>query len=197
MILQELQSRRDLKDYFVRTLGENVAILNVPEPDKLLKELRKAGYLPINDDSVRGQKLLQLTAKRTHTRQPAHGRPDGPTPGENAAPPAVDWSKFARDDGRPYREARDQELPQSRPDNSVSDKGNIRFLLLDAIRRGVRVQVAYQGQADASPQVRIVEPLRVMGNFVIAYLPLEAEQVTLNINRVVWAKKTSDVFDQR
>ena len=55
LVLKELQARRELKGYFVRTLGDTVAILNAPEPDKLLKELRKAGYLPISDDAPKGE----------------------------------------------------------------------------------------------------------------------------------------------
>ena len=76
----------------------------------------------------------------------------------------------------------------------IGNKGNIRVLLSEAIRMARRVQVAYQGQGDAEPRIRSIEPHRVMGNFVVAYLPLEAETVTLNINRITWARATEEAF---
>src|SRR5207302_4023627 len=50
LLLKELQARKEIKPYIVRTLGETVALLKADEPEKLLRELRKAGYLPISDD---------------------------------------------------------------------------------------------------------------------------------------------------
>jgi len=195
MILQELQSRRELKGYFVRTLGDNVAILNAPEPDKLLKELRKAGYLPISDDNPRGQGFIEVAGRAApESPLPRSSPSQSGAQKDAAAKVKIDWDRIAQDDGRSWRETRLPDKPTSRPDDAVRDKGNIRFLLLDAIRSTTRVQLAYQGQTDSAAQIRIIEPLRVMGNFVIAHLPLEAEEVTLNINRVVWARATSDVF---
>ena len=81
-----------------------------------------------------------------------------------------------------------------RPTDAVRDKGNIRFLLLDAIRGRKRVEILYQGHRDATSQVRLIEPQRVMGNFVVVYLVLEAKLDTLNINRMEWARTTGDLF---
>ncbi len=195
LVLKELQARRELKGYFVRTLGDTVAILNAPEPDKLLKELRKAGYLPISDDAPQGAGIRLGAEKQSGDRtQPA---PPPSKPGKNAAPleSAVDWTRFAESDGRSWREANTAAAaPESRPTDAVRDKGNIRFLILDAIKESKRVQISYQGQGGASAQIRVIEPHRVMGNFVNAYAPLEAEQVTLNINRMEWARATSEGF---
>jgi len=192
LILKELQARRELKDYFVRTLGDTVAILSAPDPDKLLKDLRKAGYLPISDDAPRTSRFVFAARgkaeKRTQAAPPTSGRPAA------KAETAVDWERIAQDDGRSWREASAQPLPASRPSGAVQDKSNIRFLLLEAIRTAKRVQIAYQGQAEPEPRTSVIEPRRVMGNFVVAYLPIEAEEVTLNINRVSWAHVTGEAF---
>jgi hypothetical protein len=194
LVLKELQARRELKDYFVRTLGDRVAILNAPEPDKLLKDLRKAGYLPISDDAPKG-KGFRFGDRGTRAK-----RIPGPPPSSEAAAraatveKALNWDRIARDDGRSWREPNTLALPVSQPEDAVQDKGNIRYLLLEAIRATKRVQIAHQGHGDAAPQIRLIEPRRVMGNFVVAYLPIEAEEVTLNINRMSWARATGDGY---
>ena len=107
----------------------------------------------------------------------------------------MNWERIAQEDGRSWNEANTPGLTLTRPDSAVRDKDNIRALLLDAARACRRVQISYQGQSDATPQLRLVEPRRVMGNFVVAYLPAEAEEVTLNINRIHWAWATDESFD--
>ena len=50
--MKELEARKELKPFFVRALSETVAVLKADDPDKLLRELRKGGYLPVNDDET-------------------------------------------------------------------------------------------------------------------------------------------------
>lgn len=194
LVLKELQARRELKGYFIRTLGDTVAILNAPEPDKLLKELRKAGYLPISDDAPKGAGI-RLGAGKPSTGRAAEEK-SAPKPSKAPTPvdKAVNWERMAELDGRPWRESSGMVQTSARPSDAVRDKGNIRFLLLDAIKAAKRVQISYQGHADVPSQIRTIEPHRVMGNFVMAYLPLEAEEVTLNINRIEWALATTEQF---
>ena len=73
LVLKELQAQRELKGYFVRALSDTVAILNAEEPDKLLRELRKAGYLPISDDAPQSRALHieQKSAATPRTSSPA------------------------------------------------------------------------------------------------------------------------------
>ena len=193
LVLKELQARRELKNYFVRTLGDTVAILNAAEPDKLLKELRKAGYLPISDDAPRSQNVKFGTPAPSSERTDTSVRLSKAGKTAPAADTPVDWEAFAEQDGRPWTEAVAPQ-PEAQPQDAVRDKSNIRFLLLDAIRSATRVQLAYQNQGELAAQIRVIEPYRVMGNFVVAYLPLEGVENTLNINRIVWATATKEAF---
>ncbi len=194
LVLKELQARRELKGYFVRTLGDTVAILNAPEPDKLLRELRKAGYLPISDDAPKGAGI------RLDSEAAANGRTTASPPVSKRKAIAktvesvIDWDRIAESDGRSWRETNAAVLPEAQPQDAVRDKGNIRFLLLEAIQTAKRVQVAYKAQGDAQPQIRLMEPHRVMSNFVFGYLPNEAEEVTYNINRIDWVRATAEAF---
>jgi hypothetical protein len=193
IVLKEIQSRKELKGYFVRTLGDTVAILNAAEPDKLLKELRKAGYLPISDDAPKQTSMrFGAVAKKAATG----GKLAAPKEPRRAAgaEPAIHWDRIAREDGEDWREHSRSPAFTARPADAIQDKGNIRFLLLDAIRSEACVEVAYQGQGDDAPRVRVIEPVRVMGNFVVAHLPLEAGEVTLNINRISWARPKGEEF---
>ena len=191
-----MQARRELKDYFVRTLGDTVAILSAPDPDKLLKDLRKAGYLPISDDAPRAS-AFQLTSPPTIPARSSGASPSSkPMRRAASVDTTVDWERISREDGRPWREANAVAAPVGRPEGAVQDKSNIRNLILNAIRSSQRMQIAYAGHVGMPPQVQTVEPVRVMGNFVIAFLPVEMEEVTLNINRIQWAKPTGEVFSR-
>ncbi len=193
IVLKEIQARRELKPYFVRTLGDTVAILNASEPDKLLKELRKAGYFPISDDAPKSTGFRFSAAVTPREKSIPRSSPEPPS-AEPKVQSTANWDRFARDDGRSWSESNRVSAPLSRPSGAVQDKENIRSLLLDAVRGTTRVQIATKGPRDAAPVVRVIEPLRVMGNFVSAYLPLEDERDTLNIEHISWACATDDVF---
>lgn len=196
LVLKELEARRELKGYFVRALSDTVAILNADDPDKLLRELRKAGYLPISDDAPKSR-ALQMDKKSA-----AAPRTLSSAASSNEGKPRVDvdtalnWERIAQEDTRLWSDATAPNLTLTRPDSAVRDKGNIRTLLVEAARICKRVQISYQGQTDATPQMRLIEPTRIMGNFVVAYLPAESEEATLNINRIHWAWATDESFDR-
>ena len=82
----------------MRALSDTVALLNADDPEKLLRELRRAGYLPVSDDAPKTPAL----------RAPSRSTPPSARP---AAPPTVrssrraartdtvvDWDRIAEED---------------------------------------------------------------------------------------------------
>ena len=102
LMLQELQARRELKPYFVRALSDTVALLKADDQEKLLRELRKAGYLPVSDDQ---------SAPRQPRLFPPQNAPKAKlstlaaAPKRKTVPPAdsvIDWERIAREDDKPW-----------------------------------------------------------------------------------------------
>ena len=80
------------------------------------------------------------------------------------------------------------------PADAHRDKLSIKFLLSQAARDSQCVEIAYQGQDNTAPRRRIIEPQRVMGNFVNAYCRLNGDDEMFNINRIQWARLTGESF---
>lgn len=96
LLLHELESRRELKPYVLRRLSDTVMLMNTDDQDKLLREMRKAGYLPVSDDAVRRS---GFNPSRKPESPPA--RPTLPTNTAALPGPAdtgVDWERIARED---------------------------------------------------------------------------------------------------
>lgn len=190
LLLQELQARRELKPYFVRALSDTIAILQAEDPDKLLRELRKAGYLPVSDDapvepvrkSVSPPPMI-LASSRTPAQQ---------SRSEVSIDSVLDWQRIAQDDGKPWKPG---VVPGDRterqgtlPNDALRGHKAIRVLLSLAIERRQCVEIAYQGQEDIAPITRIIEPRRLLGGFVNAYCRRNQRHDSFNIERIQWGR---------
>ncbi len=58
LLMQELQNSRELKGYSMSILSDTVSILHGEEFEKLVRDLRKAGYMPVLDDGETEKKHL-------------------------------------------------------------------------------------------------------------------------------------------
>lgn len=193
ILLTELQARRDLKGHFVRNLSETVAIVDIDDTEKLLKDLRKHGYLPISDDVTANAGFL--AAYGDYAEERTSDRNSQSNSEERRAPPdltQVDWDRIARDDTASMPQPIFAGASQMQPSDAIRDKINIRNYLLQAVEMSHRVEFSYQKTREAAPVPRLMDPIRVMGNFVVGYLPIENEEGTFNIGRIVWVRPAGE-----
>ncbi|HLJ54522.1 MAG TPA: helicase-associated domain-containing protein [Chthonomonadaceae bacterium] len=188
LVLTELQSRRELKGYFVRALDDTVAILHAVEPEKLLRELRKAGYLPINDDAPAGHGI-RLAGEPPGYEWDRSARAPARRRGAEPPPPTVDWDRFARAEVLSQREAVTATPPGVRPSEAIRNKEEIRNLLVQSVPRRAQVEIAYADGPGREAVARIVEPKRVMAGYVIVYQLEVGRDDTVPINKIEWARQ--------
>jgi hypothetical protein len=181
ILLKELQARREIKPLIVRTLGETVAILKTEDPEVLLRDLRKAGYLPVNDDSALRSPLQIRKSDETKTSSPA-AAPSGRGAKAVPAPTTLDWERIARDDGKPW--SADAGLNNVTPPEAVQGKLQIARLMREAVDTERAIQFVQAGM----PEPRTMQPIHLYGNFVQGYSAAEEHYETHNINLMVWAR---------
>src|SRR5262249_4633944 len=148
VLLRELQARRELKEYFVRALSDTVAILKADDPDRLLRELRKAGYQPISDDAP-AARAHALRARPAPPKVPA--APEKPS--VQAAPPVSgpDWTRIAQDDDKSWSAGPEAAVNSGArvPADAMRGSTRIKVLINIAIQRRQRLEIAYQELSSA------------------------------------------------
>jgi hypothetical protein len=194
LLLKELQAHRELKGYFVRSLSDTVALLRVDDPEKLLRDLRKAGYLPISDDAPRARKLGARPQEAPPPTELAPPQENPKTTRDARADTALDWQRIAREDGKPWRPDGADPSPASMPTDAHRNKMAIKYVLDQAAREKLCVEIAYAGQDGLLPRRRVIEPERIVGNFVNAYCRSNESDEMFNINRIQWARLTGEAF---
>lgn len=100
-LMQELLARKELKAYSVRALSDTIALLQGETYDKLIKDLRKAGYLPVSDEDAPIAHVSSSPSKTTPSRFvdiPEHQ----PVKKGGKTLDNVNWDKIAADDTKPY-----------------------------------------------------------------------------------------------
>lgn len=187
LLLQELQARRELKGLFVRTLSDTVAILKTEDPEVLLRDLRKVGYLPVNDDAAL-QSPLQAAQTPAETPSPAKasgaGRSSKAT--QPKPEPVLDWDRIARDDGKSWSDTAGQTSVM--PPDAVQGKQQIAKLIRAAIENDEAIQFIQSNM----PEPHTMMPNALYGNFVQGTSPLSDNFESHNINLMVWARTLSD-----
>ncbi len=181
ILLKELQARRELKEQFVRALSDTVAILNTEDPETLLRNLRKAGYLPVNDDSALRNPLQIQKAEEAPL---VHLPPPSPADGKKAtaALPTLDWERIARDDGKAWNSIAG--LSNVMPPEAVQGKMQIAKLIREATEEERAIQFA---QANVPEPLTLI-PRQLFGNFVQGFSPISEGYETHNINLMTWAR---------
>jgi hypothetical protein len=202
ILLKELQARRELKPFFVRALSDTIAIMQADDPDKLLRELRKAGYLPVSEDDTRP----------AHSRPTRQKLPDiepiSPLSIKEAkqtakTEAALDWARIAQEDNTSYRipttlsaegAAGKTASKTSPPVGATTSLDLIRYLLEQAVIRKQCIELSYQGQGEPRATFYLLEPSAVYGNFVNGFNQETQSQVSLNIKRIQWVRATQTPF---
>ena len=198
LLLKELEARRELKPYFARALSDTVAILNVDDPDKLLRELRKAGYLPVSDDET-PRAALNLKPKPAPPTAPLIVEADDKKAKRPAkADATLDWDRIAQEDGQPWLKGNTAEavpITGAATSNPVRNQTLIKTLLMQASKTNKVVEIEYLEMGKAALARREVEPERVIGGILSAYDRLTGEHQNFNISRIQWARLTGEIFE--
>ena len=183
LLLQELQARREIKPLFVRTLSDTVAILKTEDPEILLRDLRKAGYLPVNDDSALRNPLQSLPSADTppssasSTAAPSAGRS-----GKAPPPTTLDWDRIARDDGKSW--SADGGFSSIMPPDAVQGKQEVAQLIREAVENERSVQFVQAGMAEP----RTLIPIQLYGNLLQGFDPVDEGYATHNISLLTWVR---------
>lgn len=194
LLLKELQARRELKGYFVRTLSDTVALMESDNPEKLLRELRKAGYLPVSDDEEPRMKRPTPHAGGSETTAAA-GAVQSAAVRAKRAETSVDWNRIAQDDDTPWaKDATPGKKVTPAVERSDREIQAIQSLLADAARTKQQVRIEYEGQ-DASRAWYLIEPKVVVGSMVSAYIPESDSYLSFNIKRIVSSALMGPVAD--
>ncbi len=206
LLLQELQARRELKSYNLRLLSDTVALLEAEDPEKVLRDLRKAGYLPVSDEAVPERPTLPAARPVILTSRPAVLTASRKRPA--AAESELDWNRIAQEDGKPWHAAAPVSAPakgkepaanfapgEPPPANVVTDRTRIGVLMAQAAQNRQCVEISYRKQTDPAPTRRIIEPRVILGDFVSAFCPDANAFDSFNVKRMQWARLTGQTFD--
>ncbi len=194
LVMKELQARREFQPFFVRNLTDTIALLSAEDGSKLLRDLRKAGYLPVSDDYDSGKLTIPEVSAGTAPIEVAIGSPSDRT--LVAAPSRqktsqiddlIDWKNISKDDVETM--AFEMEPQQDVPKDAIQNLENIRFAMLDSIKKKYMLEMLYTPKNGLSPQVVQAEPRHVMGGFAMIYLPSEKSAKTINLNTVKWVRR--------
>ena len=197
LLLKELEARRELKPYFVRSLSETVAILKADDPEKLLRELRKAGYLPVSDDDA-PRNTLNLKAKPAPAVVPLPDAvEDKKAKRATKADATLDWERIAQEDGKPWLKGNAADAPAptgGMTSNIVRNQALIKTLLMQASKTQAVVEIEYMEPGRPTVVRREVEPNQILGGVLSAYDRLTSGYQSFNIARIQWARLTGEIF---
>ena len=184
MLLQELQARRELRPYFVRSLSDTVAVLKADDPDRLLRDLRKTGYLPVSDDAPRVP-TLGLNSRPLPIAAPSPDcAPERDVSTAKTSDASLDWSRIASEDNDHWEPA----LRSQPTGNPVRNPPLVRVLVTQAVKSGTPIQIEYLAQDAPDPALRLVAPLRLTGELLLARDLESHKDDVLEMTRIRWAR---------
>src|SRR5579884_2121620 len=191
LLLKELQARRELKDYFVRTLGDTVALLRADDPEKLLRELRKAGYLPISDDAdaepAFRQEMRPLSSETSFRL--STGRRSKESKGLEGA---LNWERIAQEDGKPWgvgtAEAGRAGETVRVPMNALGGRKAIEVLMSIAILKHRYVEICLRPPRGLKAPHYTIEPRKV-GQRIVSAVNRETNSLEeFDMDQIAWAR---------
>lgn len=191
LLLKELQARRDLKNYFVRVLSDTVALLRADDPEKLLRELRKAGYLPISDDADAEPAFRQET--RSLSAETSFRFSTGRHSKESKSlEGALNWERIAQEDGKPWSvetAAGGHGGDTVRvPMNALGGRKAIEVLMSIAILKHRCVEIALRPPRGKKALRYTIEPRKVGQKIVIAINRANDKLEEFDLDQVAWAR---------
>lgn len=191
LLMQELEARRELKNYTIRRLSDTVAVLNAEDEDKLLRDLRKAGYLPVADGKPR---TSPLSLKILPAPDPVSTT--GPLPDRQAkralkADAALDWERISQEDSKPWSQTVSETSATS---NQVQSQPLIKMMLTQAVKARSCVEISYRNPDTGEESVRTIEPQQVAAEVVYAFDRLLQRFHAFPLGQIRWARLTGERF---
>ncbi len=190
-LMQELLARKELKAYSTRALSDTIALLQGENYDKLLKDLRKAGYLPVSDEDAPIAKISS-TAKSAPSRfvdMPI----EKPIKQVVKTLDHINWEKIAADDTITYTAPTATATAQA---GMARHPDLIKFILNQGIRNNLRVEISYRDEFTEESYPFLLEPTRISSGVLRAY-DINDEEENYALARIEWARLTDEKFGAR
>ncbi len=183
-LLQEMLARKELKAHGIRPISENVAILTSGDLDRVLRDLRKAGYLPIADNRSGATVRPAGSGTRSAPRAPEAKK----TKSDKIV---FNWEKIAREDGVSWEDkdgGRPLQLSMTKPTDAVQARPLIRIVMTQAIKSKTIVEVAYRVSGQKGASLVRMTPQIILGDLVTGFVHGPDHQDTLDLSRAEWAR---------
>ena len=197
ILLQELQARREIKPYFVRALSDTIALLKADDPDKLLRELRKAGYMPVSDEAS-PRTTLKASLRYAPPPEENSDEAEPVKPGRRAlkTDTALDWERIAQEDNKPYttEKPRPPQKDLAMPEGATTNEALKRFMLSQAVLNHKQAEIGYQESAETGIVSTLVEPVSLQGDSLNANIPNSDQSFSYLVSRIVWVRATRKPF---
>ena len=194
LLMQELQARRELKEYFVQSLSDTIVLLKADDPEKIIRELRKAGYMPTTDGEDEAKPALKSNARYA---PPEVASPDAPEKttksGRRAlkADTALDWQRIAQEDDKPFTTETYAAKPAGEiPEGATSNPQLKRFLLAQATQKQWQVEVGYRVEANSEAQTLTLSPHGVTQRDLDATDVHTDVRFIYPLDRIAWVRAT-------
>lgn len=193
-LLQELLGRREMKGHLVRELSDTLAVLDIEDQDRLLRDLRKAGYLPVSDDRAPRGSLAGAPAELSVRESLIAAR--GPHIRATRNYDSVDWTRMAEEDedavpGEPKAAGG---AVQAVPDDAVRQPQLVRFMLARAAREKHVVELGYRNGAPPDQRLLLL-PVSIDSERLVAIEQATDEQRIFRLEQVGWIRLTRKPAD--
>lgn len=187
-LLEEIQANRKLAKYVDRMLTPQVAAVSGSQYDAFIKELRKAGYLPVDESdhhaAATSDAWLEVVDKAPSLSKRAR-RPALMDESYDVNKLRIDWDGLDREVEQPEEPT---EVPAlGVPSDAVSGRIRLSKLTRTAISTGRALQMRYLGQS-GSITVREVEPHFVNAKHIGGFCRSERQPLLFLFDRIHWAR---------
>ncbi len=194
LLMKELQSRRELKGYFVRTLNDTVAILKADDIEKVLKDLRKAGYLPVSDESAQSNPFAAQVAVRATRGKSNDGAAGKLSKALQDPYSSIDWERISRDDDTHWHQRGPSTAADiTKPGGAYDNPSLIRVMLHNACITHNIVDLVWREIGQEAIRT-LFEPIRISGNTVSGYSQDNEDILNIEVDMIRWARLTPDKF---
>jgi len=190
LLLQELQARKEFKSLFHRTLSDTIALLNGEDIEKTLKELRKAGYLPVSDEEA----PLQAMTEKFHPKPPPSIKEDVNirkiAAYRQKLEKAIDWKRIALGEiGHPSSPViAAKQTPPQMPTGAQAAQQVVRFLVMQSINLNKPLEIAMESATPNHVEVLLVQPTEVQGDVVVVYNLQQKTHFLVHLAAIHWAR---------
>jgi hypothetical protein len=186
-VLRGIEGNKKLGSYIDRFLTERVAILKTDDYSDFLKELRSAGYMPVDDDDMVESKMDDwLKAIQNPPEMPQREESAADKPSWQSVVAGIDWQDMEKDDGLPYTVE-----PPRRPGvlgDKLTNRRDIKKLLEQAIELEHDVEVEYFS-VSGNWLVRRIRPQKLDGMYMDAFCYTEHGARQFLVNNIAWVRR--------